>query len=138
MWCDRGGSRNRRKRRYMMNEMKIAGERIAAINPKLMLKTIFALNTEIRRIMTTPPRPNRAPRPRLRSGEGQKELEDVGLIGRARDSNCRRQRPRHFNLHSSSGRSRNRNPIQQRSQGWSLSKRSTLVSRAPKRSHASL
>jgi hypothetical protein len=55
MWCDRGGSRNRRKRRYMMNEMKIAGERIAAINPKLMLKTIFALNTEIRRIMTTAP-----------------------------------------------------------------------------------
>ena len=40
--------------------------------------------------MTTP-RPNRAPRPRLRSGEGQKELGDVGLLGRAKDSNCRRR-----------------------------------------------
>ena len=75
----------------MMNEMKIAGERIAAVNPKLMLKTIFALNTEIRRIMTNPPRPNRAPRPRLRSGEGQKETGDVERIGIERDSNCRRR-----------------------------------------------
>jgi len=70
--------------------MKIADERIAATSPKLMLKTIFALNTEIRMIMTTPP-PNRAPRPRLRSGEGQTELENEGLLGRARDSNCRQR-----------------------------------------------